>query len=118
MFQQAIKEWFDFYFLQTREKYQFDGKDGRHLKSLLKKVENKCKEKGIDPTNENVLNSFRGFLFSLKDPWILENLEIAIVNSKFNSLYAKAKRSSPFTRAVDISEAVRAKYGTGTKGTA
>jgi hypothetical protein len=115
MHREAIAVWFDFYLLHTGERYVFDGKDGKHLKLLLKKIEAKVKDKGMDPTEENILNSFRGFLSTLKDTWILDNLEIAIVNSKFNSLYAKAIRNNPFTKGQQIDEIVRNKFSTDPK---
>lgn len=118
MFREAIGAWFDFYHLHTGERYVFDAKDGKHLKLLLKKIEAKVKEKGLEPSDENVMNSFKGFLSTLKDQWILDNLEIAIVNSKFNSLYAKAVRNSPFNRGQQIDEIVKGRYGTGTKSAA
>lgn len=111
MYREAVGAWFDFYFLHTGEKYMFGSKDGKHLKLLLKKIETKVKEKNLEPTEENILNSFKGFLSSLKDQWILDNLEIAIVNSKFNPLYAKAIRSNPFNKGQQIDEIVRNKYG-------
>jgi hypothetical protein len=110
MYKQAITVWFDYYQTTTGHEYVFDGKDGKHLKLLLKKIETKVKQRQLDPTEENVLNSLKGFLSSLKDQWILENLEIALVNSKFNSLYAKAIRNNPFTKGQQINEIVNAKY--------
>lgn len=110
----AIEVWMDYYTQQTGQKYFFLGaKDGTAIKQLLTKVKAKCEEKSIDPTEENILNSLRGFLFSLKDQWILDNLEIAIVNSKFNSLYAKAIKSSPFGRRQQIDDILAGKYRTG-----
>jgi hypothetical protein len=118
MFRDATAIWFDYYLACTGERYMFDGKDGKHLKLLLNKIKLKVIEKGMEPTEENILNSFRGFLTAITDKWIFDNLEIAIVNSKFNSLYVKAKQSSPFTRAHGISEIVRAKHGADIKRTA
>lgn len=112
MFKQAITIWFDYYRTTTRNEYVFDGKDGRHLKFLIKKIETKVMQKGMDPSEENILNSLKGFLYSMKDQWILENLEIALINSKFNSLYAKAIRNSPFTKGQEINDIVNAKYRT------
>lgn len=88
----------------------FDGKDGKHLKLLLKKIKTKVEEKGIEATDENILTSLKMFFNSLKDQWILDNLEIAIVNSKFNSLYAKAVRNNPFNRAEQLAESIRRKH--------
>lgn len=115
MYREAVGAWFDFYFLHTGERYVFDAKDGKHLKQLLKKVETKVKEKNLEPTEENILNSFKGFLQSLKDQWILDNLEIAIVNSKFNVIYAKAIRNSPFSKGQQIDEIIRNKYSSDPK---
>lgn len=104
MHKQAIEIWFTFYKFHTKEKYIFDGKDGRHLKQLLKKIESKVKDKGMEPTEENILNSLKGFLNLVKDPWILEHLEIAIVNSKFNSLYVGAIKNNPLSVAARIDD--------------
>lgn len=101
MFNKAIEVWFTYYRQKTGQEYIFDGMQGKHLKQLLKKVETKVKQKGMDPTEENVLNSFNGFLHHMKDPWIIEHLEISIVNSKFNILYAKAISNSPFNTRID-----------------
>lgn len=111
MYKQAITIWFDYYRTITGQEYIFDGKDGKHLKLLLKKVEAKVKEKNMEPTEEIILNSLRGFLLSIQDKWILENLELSLVNSKFNSTYAKAVRNSPFTKGQQITDIVNAKYG-------
>lgn len=106
MYKSSISIWFAFYEHHTHTKYVFDGKDGRHLKQLLKKIEMKVKEKGMEPNEENILNSLKGFLNSIKDQWILDHLDIAIVNSKFNILYVAAVRSNPFTVSDRISDIV------------
>jgi hypothetical protein len=102
----AVELWYEFYRLRTREEYVFDGKSGSHLKQLLKKVETKVKQKGMEPSLENIINSLRGFLHSIKDQWILDHLEISIINSKFNSIYVAAVKSNPFTAANRIDELV------------
>lgn len=114
MYKIAVSIWFTFYEHHTGEQYVFDGKDGMHLKQLIKKIEIKMKQKNIEPTDENVTNSLKGFLNSLKDPWILDHLEISIVNSKFNVLYAAAVRTNPFTATDRISEIVRKRNSQGT----
>jgi len=96
-----IEVWFKFYKYKTGETYVFDGRDGRHIKQLITKIKIKVKEKGIEETDENIINSFRGFLASLTDQWILDNLDVSIINSKFNIIYARAIRTSPFAKRVD-----------------
>jgi hypothetical protein len=110
MYKIAVEIWFTFYQHHTGEKYVFDGKDGRHLKQLIKKIETKLKDRNLEVTEDNVINSLKGFLNSVKDKWTLENLEIAIVNSKFNSLYAKAVRNNPFTTTDRISDIVEKRH--------
>lgn len=106
MYKQAVEIWFQFYKHHTGEQYVFDAKDGKHLKQLLKKVEIKVRQKDLEPTEENIINSLKGFLNSLKDPWILEHLELSIVNSKFNIIYAKAVRNNPFTTTDRIDDII------------
>jgi hypothetical protein len=67
-----------------------DGSQGRHLKQLIKKVELKVIDVGMEASEENVLNSLKGFLYSITDQWIIDHLDISIVNSKFNQLYVRS----------------------------
>lgn len=108
-----IETWFTFYKHHTGETYIFSGKDGFHLKQLLKKINVKIQERGMEVNEENTLNSLKGFLNSVKDPWILQHLEISLINSKFNSLYVAAVRTNPFTSADRISEIVRKRNSQG-----
>ena len=119
LYKPAVEVWFDFYRAKTGEEYVFDKKDGMHLKQLLNKVVIKTKQKNIEETPENIINGVRGFLFSITDRWILEHLEISVVNSKFNTLYVSAVKTNPFTAASRIDDLVelrnnqRAKHGGG-----
>lgn len=110
MYKQAIEVWLIFYKHHTGETYLFSGKECMHLKQLLKKVEAKVKDRGMEPTEENVINSLKGFLNTVRDPWILEHLEVSLVNSKFNSLYVTAIKNSPVGIERAVGEALR-KYG-------
>lgn len=111
MYKLAVEAWFTFYKHHTGEQYVFTARDGMHMKQLIKKVETKVKQKNIEPTEDNVLNSLKGFLNSLRDPWILEHLELSIVNSKFNVIYAKAIKSNPFTVSSRIDDIVKSRHG-------
>lgn len=111
MYKQAIEIWYTFYKFHTKETYTMDGQQGKHLKQLLKKIESKVKEKGMEPTEENILNSLKGFLSMVKDTWILEHLEISLINSKFNSLYVGAIKNSPFQNAQRIDDIVESRFG-------
>lgn len=113
MFKKAIDIWFSFYRSKTGQEYIFDGMQGRHLKQLLTKVKAKVKQAGMETTDENVLNSFEGFLNHITDNWILEHLEISIINSKFNIAYAKAVRSTPFNSKSRIDDIIESRFNSG-----
>lgn len=115
MFKSFVAIWFTFYQQKTGEQYVFDAKDGRHLKQLIKKVETKVRQKGFEPSEENITATFMGFLEEIKDPWILDNLEVAIVNSKFNVLYARAIRTNPFTQRNRTDDIIERRHSQGAK---
>jgi len=107
MYKSAVDAWFHFYRYHTGEEYVFDGKDGAHLKQLLKKIETKLKQKGFEVNEETVIATLKGLLNSLKnDRWILDHLELSIVNSKFNVIYSKAIKSNPFTAGDRIDDII------------
>lgn len=89
--------WHRYYTEKTGQVYIYDGQQMKHLKLLIKKIETKIRERGMEPNEENMTASFNGFLSMIKDKWILEHLDIAIINSKFNQLYVAAVRENPFT---------------------
>lgn len=113
MYKEAVAMWFQFYRDKTGQEYYFSAIDGMHIKQLIKKVTVKTKAAGLEPTDENVINGFRGFLYSINDRWILEHLEIKNVNSNFNTLYVKAVRNNPFTKAEQYSQFAERKFGAG-----
>jgi hypothetical protein len=95
MHKESIAIWFKFYKHHTGEVYIMDGKQGMNMKQLLKKVSQKVVSRGMEASEENILNSLKGFLTSITDRWVLEHLEISLVNSQFNQLYSHAIRNSP-----------------------
>lgn len=104
-FKRALELWFQFYQDRKNERYMMDGKSGAHLKQLIKKLETRLKDKGYEANEDQILNALAFFLLSITDKWILENLEISIVNSKYNVIISKAANSSPFvtsSRVADI----------------
>lgn len=106
VYKSAVDAWYVFYRHHTREEYVFSGRDGMHLKQLLKKIRVKTEARQFEPTDENILNGLKGFLNSIKDPWIIDHLDLSIVNSKFNVLYVSAVRTNPFTSGSRIDDLV------------
>ena len=93
------KEIFEnFYSSKFKTNYIFTGaKDATNLKSLLTKIATKVKESEMEVTEENQLNGFKHYLESITDRWVLDNLSISLVNSKFNELFKSAKNGTAKT---------------------
>lgn len=106
----AVEIWFQYYKSRTGENYLMDGKQAASLKQLLKKIEAKVIERGMEVNEYNIINSLKGFLITIQDKWILDNLDISLVNSKFNSLYVNAIKNSPIG-AERVNDLIKARYG-------
>lgn len=81
------KIFLDFYFKKIGQEYYFQAKDGAKIKSLIKKIEFKIKEKGKIPQKEKeITDAFSYFLNLIKDQWIINNLSLSTIDSKFNEI--------------------------------
>lgn len=111
----CIEIWMSFYKNKTGHSYAFAAVDAANLKHLLKKIEFKVEDKGLECTPEMLINSLNGFLSSITDKWILEHLELKNVNSNFNTLYVKAINKSFINRAEQIDDIIAGRNSAGTK---
>lgn len=84
------KMFLDFYLNKTTSEYYWEAKDGKALNSIIAKLLFKIKEKNPALKKESeeieIKNGFRHFLAGIKDKWILENLSMTILSSKFNEI--------------------------------
>jgi len=71
--------------------YYFTPKCAGNLKQLIKKIEFKMTESGQQNEPEKVASGFKIFIEAINDKWILNNLSIPNINSKFNEIYGKLK---------------------------
>jgi hypothetical protein len=81
----------EFYFEKTKEKYYWTGKDAAKCKPLFNKLLFKIKEKkggGASVENSEVVSGFKFLLSIISDNWILSNLSMAVIDSKFNEIIA------------------------------
>ena len=113
---ESIDIWLKFYRDKTGQNYILDGKQCSHLKQLVKKISVKTTEHSIAPSDENILNSFRAFLYSIKNQWIIDNLDISIVNSKFNVIYNEAINKSFINRGQQIDDIIAGRHSKGANG--
>jgi hypothetical protein len=79
----------DFYFEKTGEKYYWTGKDASKCNSVSKKIIFKIKERNpqkIQISDSEIISGFTYILSIINDSWILSNLSMAIIDSKFNEI--------------------------------
>lgn len=73
------------------EAYYWTAKDAGQMAQLMKKIKFSRESKGM-PTDDVSLNESLGkLLCSIKDKWLLENLSVSNVNSKYNEIVASAR---------------------------
>jgi predicted phage replisome organizer len=85
---EAVKIFCDYYELKTGIKYNFIGKDAKHIQQLLKRL---YKILTKEKTKENLLSALSYFIENIKADWIINNLSIATINSKFNEILNQIK---------------------------
>lgn len=97
VFKLCKKSFLDFYFDQEKTEYYFVAKDGTKLKSLIKKIEFKIKEKSSGKKEKSVDETVKGFdifissAYSNSDQWIRANFNLSILDSKFNDIFSTIK---------------------------
>ncbi len=94
----------NFYFEKTKGKYYWTGKDAGKCESLKTKLVFKIKEKNSakkEIEDHDICEAFRYLLSIVRDDWILSNLSMAILDSKFNEIIANngTKKSNIGVRA-------------------
>lgn len=77
------------YFKLKKTAYYYDGKSAGALKQLINKIRSICA--ADKKTDQDVINGFKYILNSLNDEWVKDNLDIPLINSKFNSIISKIK---------------------------
>ena len=111
----------DFYFEKTGEKYYWTGKDAAKCNSVSKKIIFKIKERNpqkIQISDSEIISGFTYVLSIINDSWILSNLSMAIIDSKFNEiiLQKNGKQSATDSRKQSLNtlknqfDAVLSKY--------
>lgn len=108
----------DFYFKATNENYYWTGKDAAKVKPLSNKILFKIKEKSSakkENYDEDIVKGFKHLLSIIRDNWILSNLSMSIIDSKFNEIIAnkngksigtKTGQEHPLQRLHDLSKAI------------
>lgn len=102
--------WMKYYKHKTGKEYYFCAKDAGSLTGLIDKIIFQLTEHQTPATDEIVTINMRAFLASITDKWVLENLELPIVNSKFNVLFKNAVNKSPEAATARLNDLVASKF--------
>ena len=78
----------EYYNSINENEYYWKAKDAGSMSSILNAIKNGRKRKGLDNSDDNVLNALRFLLESISDQWILSNLSVSIIFSKYNEIVA------------------------------
>lgn len=90
----------ELYFSYFGTKYYWQGKDSGSLTQLINKIKAKMEEAPntrMIMHAEAVANNFQVFIrraMKLPDEWLKNNFTVAVINSQFNSIYARLKKGN------------------------
>lgn len=92
-----VKDFFNDMYLECyKTKYVFSAKDAAKVKSIIKKVHFKMKEKDgrEDFTESELTNATKFFIQAantVADKWLKSNMSLSNIDSKFNEIYSSIK---------------------------
>ena len=96
------------YLKETEQEYYWVAKDAKNLKLLINKIKfSYGKKNNEEATDENIEDSFRIILEKLPD-WYKEHMEIAIINSRYNSVIQEIKKK--YVRSYTEKNFVKSKF--------
>lgn len=88
-----VDVWFSFYaWAKNGEVPTFDGVSSNKLKLIIQNLEKRAKKKGWEWSEETAVSSFKHFLlYASKDDWLMNNLLLANLNLKFDTIITNGK---------------------------
>ena len=90
---------FEQQYLQKKgEEYYYTPKDAQAIKQLLDKIKSKMPDEEKD-NEESLETNFTAFIQAILnsgkvEKWVLDNLSLPVINSKFNEIYAQLKNGT------------------------
>lgn len=78
---------------KTGEKYYWKAADGAQMKRLLSQLRFSRQNKGLSVEDEDLLTTLQIFLDKITDNWILSNLSVSNISSKYNELVSQARKN-------------------------
>ena len=84
---------FEAYFeKKTGEKYYWKAADGAQMKRLLNQLKFSRKHRGLTISDKDLIDALQVFLDKITDNWMLANLSVPNISSKYNELVAQARK--------------------------
>ena len=84
---------FEAYFeKKTGEKYYWKAADGAQMKRLLNQLKFSREHRGLTISDKDLINALQVFLDKITDNWMLANLSVPNISSKYNELVAQARK--------------------------
>ena len=78
---------------KTGEKYYWKAADGAQMKRLLSQLRFSRQNKGLSVEDEDLLSTLQIFLDKITDNWMLSNLSVSNISSKYNELVSQARKN-------------------------
>lgn len=94
----------EYYKRQTGIDYVWSAMDANHMKLLLQKIRHsrENREVPLDCDDEKMIEALKGLFSYINDPWLLEHLNVSIINSKYNEIVAAAKGKKSIQPSMEI----------------
>ena len=84
---------FEAYFeKKTGEKYYWKAADGAQMKRLLNQLKFSREHRGLTNSDKDLIDALQVFLDKITDNWMLANLSVPNISSKYNELIAQARK--------------------------
>lgn len=84
---------FEAYFeKKTGEKYYWKAADGVQMKRLLNQLKFSREHRGLTISDKDLIDALQVFLDKITDNWMLANLSVPNISSKYNELVAQARK--------------------------
>ena len=81
-----------FFEKKTGEKYYWKAADGAQMKRLISQLKFSRESRDLPTTDDDLLSALQVFLDKINDNWMLANLSVSNISSKYNELVAQARK--------------------------
>ena len=105
--QECFDIWHNYYYYMKGNKYRWSKRDEAHLKNIRVAIADQINSQ----VREDIIAAFRRFLKSIVDPWILSKLELRLLDTKFNQLWADNIKKFPAYYDQDFEKQLEKDHG-------